>query len=57
MSLVLVVVVVVLVVVLFRSVLVEERTVVVPKNGTVVDAIVLDTFSELSKKSPKKTKC
>ena len=28
----------------------EERNVVVPKNGTVVDAIVLDTFSELSKK-------
>ena len=28
----------------------EERNVVVPKNDTVVDAIVLDTFSELSKK-------
>ena len=28
----------------------EERNLVVPKNGTVVDAIVLDTFSELSKK-------
>lgn len=28
----------------------ETRTSVVPKNGTQVDAIVLDTFSELSKK-------
>ena len=28
----------------------EQETVVVPKNGTIVDAIVLDTFSELSKK-------
>ena len=28
----------------------ETRTFVVPKNGTQVDAIVLDTFSELSKK-------
>ena len=28
----------------------EERTVVVPRNGTTVDALVLDTFSELSKK-------
>ena len=28
----------------------EERTVVVPKNGTKVDALILDTFSELSKK-------
>ena len=28
----------------------EERTVVVPKNGTQVDALILDTFSELSKK-------
>tara|TARA_R100000808_G_C2122847_1_gene133730 strand:- start:288 stop:1037 length:750 start_codon:yes stop_codon:yes gene_type:complete len=28
----------------------EERTVVVPRNGTTVDALILDTFSELSKK-------
>ena len=28
----------------------EERTIVVPKNGTQVDALILDTFSELSKK-------
>ena len=28
----------------------EKRTVIVPRNGTVVDALVLDTFSELSKK-------
>ena len=28
----------------------EQRTVVVPKNGTQIDALVLDTFSELSKK-------
>jgi len=28
----------------------EKRTVVVPRNGTQVDALVLDTFSELSKK-------
>ena len=28
----------------------EERTIVVPRNGTQVDALVLDTFSELSKK-------
>ena len=28
----------------------EERNLVVAKNGTVVDAVVLDTFSELSKK-------
>ena len=28
----------------------ETTSVVVPKNGTVVDAVVLDTFSELSKK-------
>ena len=28
----------------------EERSNIVPTNGTVVDAIVLDTFSELSKK-------
>ena len=28
----------------------EKRTVVVPKNGTQVDALILDTFSELSKK-------
>ncbi len=28
----------------------EKRTVVLPRNGTTVDALVLDTFSELSKK-------
>lgn len=28
----------------------EQRSVVVPRNGTVIDALVLDTFSELSKK-------
>ena len=28
----------------------EERTEVVPRNGTVINSIVLDTFSELSKK-------
>ena len=28
----------------------EERTIVVPRNGTKVDALILDTFSELSKK-------
>ena len=28
----------------------EQETVVVPRNGTAVDAIILDTFSELSKK-------
>ena len=28
----------------------EERTQVIPKNGTQVDALILDTFSELSKK-------
>jgi hypothetical protein len=28
----------------------EERTTVVPRNGTKVEALVLDTFSELSKK-------
>jgi len=28
----------------------EKRTVVLPRNGTAVDALVLDTFSELSKK-------
>ena len=28
----------------------EKRTVVVPRNGTQVDALILDTFSELSKK-------
>ena len=28
----------------------EKRTAVIPRNGTVVDALVLDTFSELSKK-------
>ena len=28
----------------------EQREVVVPKNGTEIDALILDTFSELSKK-------
>jgi len=28
----------------------EERTRVVPRNGTAIDALILDTFSELSKK-------
>jgi hypothetical protein len=28
----------------------ESRTIVVPRNGTQVDALILDTFSELSKK-------
>ena len=28
----------------------EQRTTVVPRNGTAIDALILDTFSELSKK-------
>ena len=28
----------------------EERTTIVPRNGTKIDALILDTFSELSKK-------
>ena len=28
----------------------ESRDVIVPRNGTVIDALILDTFSELSKK-------
>ena len=28
----------------------ENRTIVLPRNGTAIDALVLDTFSELSKK-------
>ena len=28
----------------------EEKTHIVPKNGTVIDSIIIDTFSELSKK-------